>query len=381
MAPEDGLVVCRATTYKRGMTVPESKSTLTARNHHTGSAGRKHLGAHLPTENHSWRLVNEHTLEEITSSQQAKRLCGYPDKWQRARLEQERKAYPEESCRAIGDDKCTEHREDVKCTYKCTDLEDDQCDYTSTGEMMRRSSELDLCGTSAIMSTEAVPNETENDLRTYQIVYRTAPWETVTEWHRQTVETTIKRWLPDCFEWKAQELRIIGSLLPKPPTGMFTKRLTERNAARLYWRTTSQLGRCWRSMNITTNGHRVRATGCKRWCQISRLAYKAMHEDLESTRIWRAQARLNIYGTNDHFMRSLRDRYEVIYDWPSPTAMIPRAEATIHAEKSSPLHPCRLSANMTAEAASKAAIMITDGQGLRSSRGIGKARVLAPLKV
>jgi len=86
----------------------------------------------------------------------------------------ERKAYPEESRRAIGDDKCTKHRADVKCTYKCTDLEDDQCDYTSTGEMMRRSSELDLCRTSAIMSTEAVPNETENDLRTYQIVYRTA---------------------------------------------------------------------------------------------------------------------------------------------------------------------------------------------------------------
>jgi hypothetical protein len=86
----------------------------------------------------------------------------------------ERKAYPEESRRAIGDDKCTEHRADVKCTYKCTDLEDDQCDYTSTGEMMRRSSELDLCRTSAFMSTEAVPNETENDLRTYQIVYRTA---------------------------------------------------------------------------------------------------------------------------------------------------------------------------------------------------------------
>jgi len=32
------------------------------------------------------------------------------------------------------------------------------------------------------MSTEAVPNETENDLRTYQIVNRTAMRETVTKW-------------------------------------------------------------------------------------------------------------------------------------------------------------------------------------------------------
>jgi len=53
--------------YKRGMTVPESKSTPTASNHRTGSAGRKHLGAHLPAENRSWRLVDECTLEEITS--------------------------------------------------------------------------------------------------------------------------------------------------------------------------------------------------------------------------------------------------------------------------------------------------------------------------
>jgi len=74
-----------------------------------------------------------------------------------------------------------------------------------------KSNEFDQCRTSAIMSTEAVPNETENDLRTYQIVYRTASRETVTEWHRETEETTTKRLLPDCPEWRAQELRIIGS--------------------------------------------------------------------------------------------------------------------------------------------------------------------------
>jgi len=49
----------------------------------------------------------------------------------------ERNAYPEESREAIADDKCTEHREDVKCTYKYTDLEDDQCDCKCTGKMMR----------------------------------------------------------------------------------------------------------------------------------------------------------------------------------------------------------------------------------------------------
>jgi len=36
-----------------------------------------------------------------------------------------------------------------------------------------------------MMATEAVPNETENDLRTYQIVYQTASQETVTEWHHE----------------------------------------------------------------------------------------------------------------------------------------------------------------------------------------------------
>jgi hypothetical protein len=65
----NGLVVGGATTYKWGMTVSESKSTPTASNHRTGSAGRKHLGAHLPAENSSWRRVNKKT-----------RRCAYPDK-------------------------------------------------------------------------------------------------------------------------------------------------------------------------------------------------------------------------------------------------------------------------------------------------------------
>ena len=75
---------------------------------------------------------------------------------------------------------------------------------------------------------------------------------------------------------------------------------------------------------------------------MSRLAHKAMNKDLGSTRIWRPQTRSNIYGMNNYFRRSLRDRYKVIYDLPSPTAMIPGAKA------------------------SKAATMITDGLGLRN---------------
>jgi len=89
------------------------------------------------------------------------------------------------------------------------------------------------------MSTEAVPNETENVLQTYQIVYRTVSQETVTEWHHERQ----LRQLPEMITEISQRLRsrskgsklglnmrIIGSPLQKAPTGMFTKRLTETNA-------------------------------------------------------------------------------------------------------------------------------------------------------
>jgi len=62
-----GLVVGGAMMYKGGMTVQESKPTPTASNHRTGSAGRQHLGVHLPAANRSWILVNKRTLEEITT--------------------------------------------------------------------------------------------------------------------------------------------------------------------------------------------------------------------------------------------------------------------------------------------------------------------------
>ena len=62
-------------------------------------------------------------------------------------------------------------------------------------------------------------------------------------------------------------------------------------------------------MNITTDGHCVRATGCKRGYQILRLAYKAVHKGRESGNILEY-----VCSMNDHFMKCLRDRYEVIYD-------------------------------------------------------------------
>jgi len=47
----------------------------------------------------------------------------------------------------------------------------------------------------------------------------------------------------------------------------------------------------------------------------------------------RAQGSANalgyIYAMNDHFMRSLQGKYDVIYDWPSLMVLIPRAKATI----------------------------------------------------
>ena len=134
------------------MTVPESTPTPTASNHRTGSPGRQNIGGHILAENGSSRLVNEHTLAEIPSRQQSKRQFGHPDRWQRAHLAKERNAYPEEGPHAYPAirDNCTERRADVECTYKCTDLEDDQCDCKSTGEMMRRSSVFDLYWMSAL---------------------------------------------------------------------------------------------------------------------------------------------------------------------------------------------------------------------------------------
>jgi len=220
-----------------------------------------------------------------------------------------------------------------------------------------------------IVSNEAVSNKTENDLWTYWMVYWTALWE--------TVGTTIERW------WLSIPTKIMAECLN---IGIGCEDYREPSTEGTDWneyrtgcgttilRAISLLGRSWRKMNITTDRHRVRATGCKGWFHI--------HRDWPTKLYTRARESATvpeyIYGMNDHFMRSFRDRYRVVYDPPSPTAMIPRAEATIDAGKSSPLHPWSLSANMT----SKAAIMITDGLGLQScSRGIGRAGVLAHVNI
>jgi hypothetical protein len=148
----NGLVVGGATTYKWG-------------DDRTGSAGRKHLGAHLPAENRRWRLVDECTLENITSRVNKRT-------WRRVNKQND------DVDTQTSDSKHTWRRGGKHTRRKpgerTQQLEDDQCDCKSTGVMMRRQSEFDLCRTSAFMSTEAVPNETENDLRTYQIVYRMA---------------------------------------------------------------------------------------------------------------------------------------------------------------------------------------------------------------
>jgi len=121
-------------TYESGMAVPESKTTPTASNHRTRSAGRKHLWAHFPAENHNWRLVDECALDGINS-------------------------------------RVNKH------TWKTIHL--------STGEMMWSTRELDIWGASAFMSTEAVSNITEDDLLTYYLLNRTALRKSVSERHHK----------------------------------------------------------------------------------------------------------------------------------------------------------------------------------------------------
>ena len=298
-------MVCRATMCTRVKTVQEWKSTTTPSNHHTGSAASNHLAEH-----YSRRLVNElpwkRSPEESINApgdemtRELRKQCyWYPDRWQQAYLEKERKAYQEESWQAhpaIGEDKCTARRVDVKCTYKCTNLEDDQCDWNSTGEMMRRSSEFGLCRTSPIMSTEAVLNDTENDHRTSRIDYRTSSRETATQRHHKTESpNTIMRNSWDNYGEMITEIsqrprswpndsRLelnkgnIGNPQPMAPTGMFTQQLTNMNAEWPYWRAISLLGRCWRSIDMITDGHHLGATSRKRWCHISRLADRAIHK-------------------------------------------------------------------------------------------------------
>jgi len=72
-------------------------------------------------------------------------------------------------------------------------------------------------------------------------------------------------------------------------------------------------------------------------------------------RIWRAQASLNTYSTNNHFMRSWWNRNQAIYNAESLAAIILRAEATIYTKKLSKLHLGTVRANMTKDTAIKAA--------------------------
>ena len=82
-----------------------------------------------------------------------------------------RQAYPEESQRAhpaIGNNKCTQHTMDVKCTY------------IYSVEMISQTNLIH-----SERNAELVLKEMENDHRAYRLVYRMASQE--------TVEITTKR--------------------------------------------------------------------------------------------------------------------------------------------------------------------------------------------
>jgi len=109
-------------------------------------------------------------------------------------MERVREAYLEETRRAhpaIGDDQSKKHRVVVKCTCKCTyQWEGDQWNCKNTGEVMSKLREFDLCQMSGLLPAKAAPNETENDLRIYQMAYLMASQDTLTEWHPS--KTTVK---------------------------------------------------------------------------------------------------------------------------------------------------------------------------------------------
>jgi len=73
-------------------------------------------------------------------------------------------------------------------------------------------------------------------------------------------------------------LTMIGSSQPKALTGRFRKCHTEIYAQRPYCRPMILHGQCCRRMNITTEGYRLRATGCERWAESSRPADQAQHK-------------------------------------------------------------------------------------------------------
>jgi len=147
------------------------------------------------------------------------------------------------------------------------------------------------------------------------------------------------------------------------------------NVVQPYSRPLSLLGWRWRCMNITTG------TVWEPPAARDDVRYSGRPTEL-CTMVWRAQACLHIYGMNDNFMWTIWDRYKLIYDSLSPTAMIRRVEVTIYAQKWSILHPCRLSATVTTHAASKAATIITDRLNLHScSQGIGRTWVLVHFNI
>jgi len=69
--------------------------------------------------------------------------------------------------------------------------------------------------------------------------------------------------------------------LPKAPTYIFHETAYQNECRTTILEANKPACPMLKEDEITTDGHRVRATRCKR-CQISRLAHRAMHEGLES---------------------------------------------------------------------------------------------------
>jgi len=89
----------------------------------------------------------------------------------------------------IMDDECTESKAEVKCTYICTDSEDDQYDCMSTTEILSTTCEIAPCGMSAKMASEGSSNILDN---LSNGTMRDTPW--MASW--ETVETTTEWCFP-----------------------------------------------------------------------------------------------------------------------------------------------------------------------------------------
>jgi len=166
--------------YKRGLTLPESKPTHTASNHRTRSAGRKHLGAHLPAEVTSsvnkctWRIVNSAPGEEAASKFR-KRWYGYRTSdskhtWSRSGMHTRRKAGEQLKMISASSIGWMSSVPTIAPTWRMIS--------TTTGAPARWWDDQ-----TSLIYAKRVHLSLPKQFRKYQTVYRTASRETVTKWH------------------------------------------------------------------------------------------------------------------------------------------------------------------------------------------------------